>query len=79
MKVISINMSFPNGSVVRNLPAKARDAVSVPGLGRSPGEGNGNLFHHSSLENLMDRGDEGATVHGATDSNMTERLNKSKD
>jgi len=50
-------MSFPNGSVVKNLPAKAGDVVSIPGLGRSPGEGNANLLHYSSLENLTDRGD----------------------
>ena len=35
-------MGFPGGSVVKNLPAKAGDMGSVPGLGRSPGEGNGN-------------------------------------
>ena len=35
-------MSFPGGSVVKNLSANAGDMGSVPGLGRSPGEGNGN-------------------------------------
>ena len=34
----------PGGSVVKNLPAKAGDTGSIPGSGRSPGEGNGNLF-----------------------------------
>ena len=34
----------PGGSVVKNLPAKAVDTGSIPGSGRSPGEGNGNLF-----------------------------------
>ena len=43
-------MSFPNGAVVKNLPANAGDAVSIPGLGRPPGEGNRNLLHYSSLE-----------------------------
>ena len=33
-------MGFPGGSVVKNLPANARDAASIPELGRSPGEGN---------------------------------------
>jgi len=37
-------MGFPGGSAVKNLPANAGDAGSVPGLGRFPGEGNGNLL-----------------------------------
>ena len=44
--------------VVKNLPANAgdrRDMGSIPGLGRSPGEGNGNLLYYSCLENRMDR------------------------
>jgi len=44
--------------VVKNLSAKARDtrdAVLIPGLGRSPGEGNGNSLQYSSLENSMDK------------------------
>ena len=44
--------------VVKNLPANAggiRDAGSIPGSGRSPGEGNGNPCQYSRLENLMDR------------------------
>ena len=40
------------------------DVGSVPGLGRSPGEGNGNPLQHSCLENPMDRGAWWATVHG---------------
>ena len=45
--------------VVKNPPANAgdvRDTGSIPGLGRSPGEGNGNLLQYSCLENSMDRG-----------------------
>ena len=45
--------------VVKNLPANAgdvRDMGSIPGLGRSPGEGNGNPLQYFSLENFMDRG-----------------------
>ena len=52
--------------VVKNLPANAgdiREAGSIPGLGRSPAGGNGNLFQYSSLENSMDRGAWWATVH----------------
>ena len=48
---------FPGGTVVKNPPANAgdaRDASSIPGLGRSPGEGNGNPFQYSCLENSMD-------------------------
>ena len=52
--------------VVKNLPANAgdvRNASSVLGLGRSPGEGNGTLLWYSCLENPMDRGAWWATVH----------------
>ena len=52
--------------VVRNLPANAggvRDVDSVPGLGRSPGEGHDNPLQYSCLENPMDRGAWWATVH----------------
>ena len=58
--------------MVRNLPANAgdiRDTGSIPGSGRSPGEGNGNPFQYSCLENPMDRGAwMVATVHGVTKS-----------
>ena len=53
-------------SVVKNLPANAgdiRDMGSIPGLGRSPGGGNGNPLQYSCLENPMDRGAWQATVH----------------
>ena len=49
-------ISFPGGSVAKNLPANARDAVSIPGLGRCPGRGNGNPLQYSCLENSMDGG-----------------------
>ena len=48
-------MVFPGGSVVKNPPANAGDAGSIPGLGRSPGEGNVNLLQYSCLENSVDR------------------------
>ena len=44
------------------------DPGSIPGLGRSPGEGNGNPLQHSCLENPMDRGAWWATVHGVAKS-----------
>ena len=40
-------MGFPGGSVVKNLPANAGDVGLIPGLGRSPGEGNGNPLEYS--------------------------------
>ena len=52
-------MKFPGGAVVNNLPANAgdtREAGLIPGLGRSPGLGNGTLLQHSCLENFMGRG-----------------------
>ena len=55
---------LPGGTVVKYLPANARDTGLVPGSGRSPGEGNGNPFQYSFLENPMDRGAWQATVHG---------------
>ena len=44
------------------------DLGLIPGLGRSPGEGNGYPLQYSRLENSMDRGGWGATVHGAAKS-----------
>ena len=50
-------MSFPGGSVVKNPPANAGVAGSIPGsLQRSPGGGNGNQHQFSCLENSMDSG-----------------------
>ena len=44
---------FPGGSVVKNLPTNAGDSSSIPGSGRSPGEGNGSPLQYSCLENPM--------------------------
>ena len=52
-------------SLVAHSPtANAGDTGLLPGLGRSPGEGNGHTLHYSCLGNPMDRGTWGATVHG---------------
>ena len=55
--------------VLKDPPTDAgdvRDAGSIPGSERSPGEGNGNPLQYSCLENAMDRGAWWATVHGVT-------------
>ena len=60
---------------VKNVPANGgdvRDPGSIPGLGRSPGEGNGNLLQHSCLRNSVDRGGWRATVHGVAESDTAE-------
>jgi len=49
-------MGFLGGSVVKNLPASAADVALIPGLGRSPGEGNGNSLPYTCLGNPTDRG-----------------------
>ena len=55
---------FLGGSVIKNMPANARDIGSIPGSGRSPREGNGNPLQYSCLGNPMDRGVRRATTLG---------------
>ena len=67
-----------SGAVVKNPPASAggaRDMGSIPGSGRSPGEGNGNPLQYSSLGNPMNRGAQWATVHGVAKS-QTQLINQ---
>ena len=55
---------FPGGSDGKESAYNAGDQGSIPGSGRSPGEGNGNPLQYSCLENPMDGGGWQATVHG---------------
>ena len=61
--------------MIKNPPASVGDPGSIPGLGGSPGEGNGNPLQYSCLENPMDKGAWWATVHGFTELDTTKRLN----
>ena len=68
---------FPGSSVVKNPPASIGDVSLIPGSGRSPGKGNGNMLHYSYLENPRDRGPWWATVRGVTKSQT--RLNNNRE
>ena len=64
-------MDSQEALVVKNLPASVRDIRdmgSIPGLGRSPGEGHGNPLQYSCLENPMDRGAWRSMVHRVAES-----------
>ena len=56
-------LGFPGGSFGKEFACNAEDLGSIPGLGRSSGEGNGSPLQYSCLENPMDRGAWQATVH----------------
>ena len=71
--LIVISQDFPGGSGGKASAYNVGDQGSIPGLGRSPGEGNGNPLQQSYLENPMDEGAWQATVHGVTRSRT--RLN----
>ena len=59
-------MGFPGSSDSKEFARNAGDPGLIPGLGRSPGEGNDYPLQYSCLENSMDRGAWQTTVHGAT-------------
>ena len=61
-------MGFPGDSDSKESVCIGGDLGLIPRLGRSPGEGNGDPLHDSSLENPMDRGAWQATVYGVTKS-----------
>ena len=61
--------------MVKSLPVNTGDLGSIPGLGRSPGEGNGNPLQYVCMENPVDRGAWWAPIHGGAKSqDTTERL-----
>ena len=64
-------MTFPDGPVIKSPPANAGDMGSVPGSGRSPGEGNDYPLQYSYTGNPMDRGAWQATVHGPQEVDTT--------
>ena len=67
-KVAIGDVGFPGGSDGKESVCSVGDLGSIPGLGRSPGEGNGNLLQYSCLENSMDGRTWWATVHVVTKS-----------
>ena len=69
-------LGFPGGSDGKASACNAGNLGSIPGLGRSPGEGNGNPFQYSCLENSMDRGAWQVKVYGIAKSrrDTTERV-----
>ena len=64
----AVFLGFPGGSTGKESTCNAGDLDSIPGLGWSPGEGNGNPLQYSFLENLMDRGAWQAIAHGVAKS-----------
>ena len=63
-----MNMGFPGGSHSKESACNMGDPGSIPGSGRSPGEGNSYPLQYSCLENVMDRGAWQVTVHGVAKS-----------
>ena len=68
LMVLNISVGFPGGSDGKEPACNSGDPDSIPGLGRSPGKGNGNPLQCSCLENPMNWGAWQAIVHGVTKS-----------
>ena len=67
-----LSLNKPGGSDSKASAYNVGDSGSIPGSGRSSGEGNGNPLQYSCLENSMDRGAWWAKVHGVTELDTTE-------
>ena len=65
---LCVARGFPGGSELKASACNVGDLGSIPGLERSPGEGNGNPLQYSCLENPTDRGAWWATLHGVATS-----------
>ena len=72
--VSTVLPGFPGGSDGKESACNEGDPGSIPGSGRSPGEGNGNTLQYPCLENPMDRGAWRAMVHGVTKESDTSSL-----
>ena len=68
---VDLFIGFSDSLVAKEFTCNAGDPDSIPGLGKSPGEGNGNPLQYSCLDNPMDRGAWRATVQGVTKSCQT--------
>ena len=72
-KAITLQLKINTfAKIIKNSPANVGDVCSIPGLGRSPGVGDGNPLQYSCLANSMARGAQWATVHGLTKSDRTD-------
>ena len=69
-EIFLLRQGFPGGAEVKASASNAGDPGSIPGSGRSPGEGNGNPLQDSCLENSMDGGAWQATIHGVAKSQI---------
>ena len=72
-----IHIGFPGGTVVKNLPANAKDTKdmgSIPGSARYSGVRNGNPFQYACLENSMDKNLAGYNLRGNKDSDTTQHI-----
>ena len=70
--MFDITLDFPGGSDGKASAYSAGDLGSIPGSGRSSGEGNGDPLQYSCLENFIDRGSWWAAVHGVAELGTTE-------